>query len=75
MKNWRLFCKMLILTVLGTLITVVKKFNLEFLTAAQEKQTMLSKENLETAFRMMDIDKSGTITLDELKLIFGNRGN
>ena len=42
----------------------------EFLTAAVNKQRLLSQENLKMAFRMFDTDNSGTITENEMKQIF-----
>jgi calcium-dependent protein kinase len=41
----------------------------EFITAALDWQSLLSKELLENAFRIFDRDSSGTITKDELKAI------
>ena len=43
----------------------------EFVAASLSKSKMLSKERLEAAFRVFDIDNSGTITADELKAILG----
>ena len=48
-------------------------FILEFLAAAQMIQNLLSKEKVELAFNMLDSDKSGSISLDELKNAFGKR--
>lgn len=42
----------------------------EFLTAAVNKYQLLSKENVKTAFNMIDTDGSGYITIDELKVAF-----
>lgn len=48
----------------------------EFLTAAVNKYHLLSKDNLKTAFNMIDTDGSGYITIDELKVAFDiNQGN
>jgi len=46
----------------------------EFITAAIDKATMLNKENLTQAFHAIDIDKSGMITVDELKAVFDTHG-
>jgi calcium-dependent protein kinase len=43
----------------------------EFLTASLKKETLISKKNLEGAFRIFDNDSSGTITAEELKRILG----
>ena len=45
----------------------------EFITATLNKGRLLSKERLEMAFKIYDIDGSGSITKDELKAIFGNQ--
>lgn len=42
----------------------------EFLTAASNKENLLSDENLMFAFRMFDSDKNGTISRQELKQVF-----
>jgi Ca2+-binding EF-hand superfamily protein len=34
---------------------------------------MLEKERLETAFRMFDSDRSGTISTDEIKYLMGGK--
>jgi calcium-dependent protein kinase len=47
----------------------------EFITAAIEKSTMLNKQNLISAFKMIDQDNSGLITVDELKAVFDNHGD
>ena len=39
----------------------------EFITAAINKSTILTIENLKIAFVLMDKDNSGTISKDELK--------
>jgi calcium-dependent protein kinase len=47
----------------------------EFLTAAVNKTKLLSKDNLRTAFNMMDLHHNGSITVDELKIAFEMSGN
>ena len=42
----------------------------EFLTAAADKERLLCKQNLETAFQMFDTDRSGTLSMTELKKVF-----
>ena len=42
----------------------------EFLTAAINKHRLLTQENLEIAFSMMDIDNNGRITVLELRNAF-----
>ena len=39
----------------------------EFITACSAKQELLSKDNIDSAFRMLDGDQSGKITANELK--------
>lgn len=46
----------------------------EFLTAAINKQRLLSQENLEIAFQMMDQDKNGVLTVSELRAVFELNG-
>jgi len=46
----------------------------EFVVATINKQKMLSKERLETAFKIFDQDGNGYITADELREVF-NPGN
>lgn len=46
----------------------------EFLTAAVNKTKLLTQTNLKTAFEMFDTDKSGKVTLDELKRVFDMGG-
>jgi calcium-dependent protein kinase len=43
----------------------------EFLTSTVEKNTMLSKQNLMMAFNEFDKDKSGKISITEVKQILG----
>jgi len=42
----------------------------EFLTAASNKESVLSDENLLFAFKMFDSDNNGTISRQELKKVF-----
>ena len=42
----------------------------EFLTAAVNKNKLLSKTNLETAYELFDVDKNGTVTVNELQQVF-----
>lgn len=44
----------------------------EFLSACMNYANYLSKENLEAAFKLFDLDNSGFITADELKEVFGD---
>ena len=46
----------------------------EFLTAAVSKEKLLTKQNLRTAFNLFDTDRSGQITLEELKKVFDMSG-
>ena len=46
----------------------------EFITAAIDKAFILSKDNLAAAFKMIDKDNSGMITIEELKAAFDNHG-
>jgi len=43
----------------------------EFIAAALQKDLLLKRENLKSAFRMFDVDGDGTVTKDELKEVFG----
>ncbi|OMJ89724.1 hypothetical protein SteCoe_8089 [Stentor coeruleus] len=45
----------------------------EFITATLNRTRLLSRDRLEMAFKLYDIDGSGTITKDELKAIFGKQ--
>jgi calcium-dependent protein kinase len=47
----------------------------EFVMSAISRKNMLSKDRLETAFKLFDRDNSGTISLDEIKEVFGNNLN
>ena len=47
----------------------------EFITAAINKATILNKDNLLTAFKLLDTDNSGMITVDELKATFDAHGD
>lgn len=47
----------------------------EFITAAIDKATLLNKENLRAAFNLLDQDKSGMITIEELKAVFDTQGD
>jgi|TARA_B110000305_G_C19405412_1_gene622469 calcium-dependent protein kinase len=42
----------------------------EFLTAASDKEALLSEQNLLFAFRMFDTDKNGSISKEELRQMF-----
>jgi Ca2+-binding EF-hand superfamily protein len=44
----------------------------EFVIATLNKKKLLSKNNLEVAFKAFDTDGSGTISKDELKLMLGS---
>jgi calcium-dependent protein kinase len=44
----------------------------EFVSAAYNKRTLLTQENLDKAFKMFDVDGNGKITKDELKSIFAS---
>lgn len=43
----------------------------EFLMASLKRETLLSKENLETAFKAFDPDGSGSINISDLKQVLG----
>jgi calcium-dependent protein kinase len=47
----------------------------EFITACARKQELLSKENIDSAFRILDADQSGKITASELKEFLAAGGN
>lgn len=42
----------------------------EFISAAVNRATLLSKQNLEIAFKMFDADGNGVISINELKDVF-----
>jgi calcium-dependent protein kinase len=43
----------------------------EFIVATMDKNTLLSKKNMEAAFSAFDTDGSGSITIEELKTLLG----
>lgn len=43
----------------------------EFISATLNRNTLLSKQRLETAFKAFDLDNSGAIDADELKMVLG----
>ena len=47
----------------------------EFLSAAISKEIILDKERIESAFKAFDVDGSGSISSEELKLMFGGDEN
>lgn len=47
----------------------------EFIIAAMDKEKLLSRNNLEIAFKSFDTDKSGTISLEELRAAIGTNAN
>jgi len=47
----------------------------EFLTGAIDKASLLSKQNLLDAFKLLDSDNSGMISVDELKQAFDTHGD
>lgn len=47
----------------------------EFISAAINRQQLLSKQRLEAAFKTFDIDNSGAIDADELKVVLGKYHN
>ena len=48
---------------------------MEFVTAIMDKKNLLSREQIETAFRLSDKDGSGIISVDELKFILEGKEN
>ncbi len=43
----------------------------EFIRVALPKEKLFTEKNLRTAFNMFDLDKNGTISLEEFKIILG----
>ena len=54
------------------LIIMVNSFLLEFLSATIEKSIYMMEEKLLLAFKMFDLDNSGTISKQELKEVLGS---
>ena len=44
----------------------------EFITAAYNREMLLSQQNLQIAFKMFDQDGDGTLSMDELKSVFAS---
>ena len=44
----------------------------EFITAAYNRELLLSQQNLQIAFKMFDQDGNGTLSMDELKSVFAS---
>ena len=44
----------------------------EFITAAYNRELLLSQQNLQIAFKMFDQDGDGTLSMDELKSVFAS---
>ena len=44
----------------------------EFITAAYNRELLLSQQNLQIAFKMFDQDGDGTLRMDELKSVFAS---
>ena len=44
----------------------------EFISAAFDKKALLTKENIDAAFKTFDLDGNGVITKEELKQIFAS---
>ena len=44
----------------------------EFITAAYNREMLLSQQNLQIAFKMFDQDGNGTLSMDELKSVFAS---
>ena len=42
----------------------------EFITAAADRMKLLNEENLKAAFRVMDTNDDGKLTVDEIKVSF-----
>jgi calcium-dependent protein kinase len=47
----------------------------EFITAAIDKTLIINRDNLSDAFKLIDTDNSGMITISELKAVFDSRGS
>lgn len=43
----------------------------EFISAAYEKESLLSQKNLKSVFKMLDANNDNSVTKDELKQVFG----
>jgi len=46
----------------------------EFITGAIDKMTILNMDNITAAFKLIDTDNSGTLSIDELKAAFDSHG-
>lgn len=44
----------------------------EWVMATINRESLLSKQRLDVAFKMFDKDGSGTLSLDEIRDLFGN---
>ena len=44
----------------------------EFITAAYNREMLLSQQNLQIAFKMFDQDGNGQLSMDELKAVFAS---
>ena len=44
----------------------------EFITAAYNREMLLSQKNLQIAFEMFDQDGNGQLSMDELKAVFAS---
>lgn len=47
----------------------------EFIAAAVDKVALLNEKNISAAFKIIDVDNSGTITIEELKAAFETDGH
>ena len=61
--------------VVSIIQVLINKHNKEFVLATFNKLKLVEDKRLEQAFKMFDKDGSGTISIDELKIIFGNSKN
>ena len=43
----------------------------EFVTATVNRDELLQDDKLEQAFKFYDLDKNGSVSLDEIKTVFG----